>query len=254
MPCGDGLDGKPVRLAVLADIHGNYRALAAVLADIAQVGVDRIFSLGDNIGYGPEPEEVVRTLLEHRIVSVMGNHELALVNRSYCSRLHATARDSLALTRSLLSPDSLAWLAALPAVYCDGGARYVHGCPPQSVTVYLYEPTESRLQRIFAAYPERFCFAGHTHDLGWHERTGAGVVSREAGIGRTALAAGARYLLLPGSVGQPRDALSWHAKYMVWDQEAATIDIRAVSYDVQTTIRLLGERGFPASNAKRLFW
>ncbi|WP_310601288.1 metallophosphoesterase family protein [Desulfobulbus sp.] len=254
MPAVDRSDEKPMRLGILADIHGNYRALAAVLADMAQAEVERIVSLGDNIGYGPEPEEVVRTLVEHRVVSVMGNHELGLFSRSYCKRLHAVARDSLALTRALLSPESLAWLEALPAVLRDGGVRYVHGCPPRSATMYLYEPTENRLQRVFASYPERFCFVGHTHDFGWYRQAGAEVSSREVAIGRAPLESDARYLLMPGSVGQPRDLIDWHAKYMIWDQDAATIDIRSVPYDVQTTIRLLGERGFPASNAKRLYW
>ncbi|MDR2550215.1 MAG: metallophosphoesterase family protein [Desulfobulbus sp.] len=254
MPAVDRPDEKPIRLGILADIHGNYRALAAVLADMAQAGVERIVSLGDNIGYGPEPEEVVRALIEHRVVSVMGNHELGLFSRSYCKRLHAVARDSLALTRTLLSPESLAWLEALPAVLCDGGVRYVHGCPPRSATIYLYEPTENRLQRVFASYSERFCFAGHTHDFGWYRQTGTEVASQEVAIGQVPLEPDARYLLKPGSVGQPRDLVDWHAKYMIWDQAAAAIDIRSVPYDVQTTIRLLGERGFPASNAKRLYW
>ncbi|MCL2789193.1 MAG: metallophosphoesterase [Desulfobulbus sp.] len=254
MPSVSGFGEQSARLGILADIHGNYQALMAVLADMAQFDVDRIVALGDNIGYGPEPEEVVQTLIEHRIVSVMGNHELALVSRSYCAWLHAAARDSLIITQSLLSPASLAWLTKLPAVHCGDGVRYVHGCPPRSMTIYLHMPTEHQLQRLFAAYPERCCFAGHTHHVGWHQQSGTGVSSRKVGIGCLALDADTRYLLLPGSVGQPRDALSWHAKYMVWDQAAATIDIRSVPYDVQTTIRLLGERGFPASNAERLSW
>jgi len=248
------LDEKPMRLGILADIHGNYRALVAVLADMNQAGVERIVSLGDNIGYGPEPEEVVQTLIEHRVVSVMGNHEQGLFSQSYCKRLHAVARDSLALTRALLSPYSLAWLEGLQAVYCDNDVRYVHGCPPRSATVYLCVPTENRLRRVFAAYPERLCFAGHTHDFGWHQQIGADAASQEVAIGRVALEADARYLLMPGSVGQPRDMHNWHAKYMIWDQATATIDIRSVPYDVQTTIRLLGELRFPASNAKRLYW
>ena len=84
-----------MRLAIIADIHGNYRALDAVLSDIARHGVDRIVSLGDNIGYGPEPEEVVRSLQAYRVLSVMGNHELGLISRSYFNRLHAAARQSL---------------------------------------------------------------------------------------------------------------------------------------------------------------
>ncbi len=243
-----------MRLAIIADIHGNYQALQAVLADIALLGADRIFSLGDNVGYGPQPEEVVKALRDHQVVSVMGNHELGLVSRSYCNRLHATARESLAITRSLLSPVSLDWLEALPAFHLCCDARFVHGCPPQSVTVYLHAPTETRLRRLFASYPERFCFAGHTHDLGLYQQDDTTITSSEWQVERRRLDPGTRYLFLPGSVGQPRDALSRYAKYMFWDQEAATLEVRALAYDVQTTVRLLGERGFPVTNAKRLCW
>lgn len=243
-----------MRLAIVADIHGNYQALAAVLADIASQGADRIFSLGDNIGYGPQPDEVVCALRDHRVVSVMGNHELALVSRSYCNRLHATARESLFLTRSLLSDRSLAWLADLPAFHVEDDVRLVHGCPPQSITVYLFAPTATRLHRVFASYPEKYCFAGHTHDLGLHWLDEQGVASSDWQVERRELDSQARYLLLPGSVGQPRDTLNWLAKYMLWDRDASTLEVRAVIYDVQTTIRLLGERGFPVTNAKRLYW
>jgi predicted phosphodiesterase len=215
-----------MRLAIIADIHGNYRALQAVLTDIALLGADRIFSLGDNIGYGPEPEEVVRALRDHRVVSVMGNHELGLVSRSYYNRLHTTARESLVITRSLLSPSSLAWLEILPPFHLCCGARFVHGCPPQSVTVYLYAPTDNRLRRLFASYPEAVCFAGHTHDLGFYQQDGATISRSEWQVERKSLDSRARYLLLPGSVGQPRDALNWHAKYMLWDQEAETVEVR----------------------------
>ena len=241
-------------LAVMADIHGNYRALEAVLADIAQQGVDRIFSLGDNIGYGPEPEEVVRALQGYRVVSVMGNHELGLISRSYFNRLHAVARDSLAVSRTLLSPESQAWLQDLPAWRSEFGARFVHGCPPQSVTVYLHAPTDNRLQRLFASYPERLCFAGHTHAFGFYGQQAGEVCRRDLQLGQTALAAEGRWLILPGSVGQPRDPLGWQAKYLLWDTERETIEVRALEYDIQTTIHLLGERGFPAVNAKRLLW
>jgi len=243
-----------MRLAIIADIHGNYRALQAVLTDISLMGADRIISLGDNIGYGPEPEEVVQALLEHRVVSVMGNHELGLVSRSYFHRLHATAGESLAITRTLLSAGALAWLETLPAVHVCCGARFVHGCPPQSITVYLHAPTDNRLQRLFASYPERLCFVGHTHDFGFFQQDGTVLSRRELAVERLPIDPNSRYLLLPGSVGQPRDTLSWRAKYMLWDLEQQTLEVRALSYDVQTTIRLLGERHFPAANARRLFW
>nr|WP_321464677.1 metallophosphoesterase family protein [uncultured Desulfobulbus sp.] len=243
-----------MRLAIIADIHGNSRALDAVIADISKIGVDRIVSLGDNIGYGPEPEEVVRTLQGYRVLSVMGNHELALISRSYFQRLHANARQSLLTTRCLLSEQSLAWLEQLPPVRCLFGARFVHGCPPQSMTVYLHNPTATRLQRLFGEFKERCCFAGHTHTFGWYVSTQGRVQSREVKLGQRRLDPQSRYLILPGSVGQPRDTLGWQAKYLFWDQEAELMDLRAVDYDVQTTIHLIKERGFPLVNAQRLYW
>ena len=243
-----------MRLAIIADIHGNARALDAVLAEIGQLRVDRIVSLGDNIGYGPEPEEVVRSLQGYRVLSVMGNHELGLISQSYFKRLHATARQSLVLSRALLSAASLAWLESLPPVLCRFGARFVHGCPPQSMTVYLHNPTDTRLRRLFAGYGERLCFAGHTHDVGWYQLDGEKVVRREVTLGVQPLASVSRLLLLPGSVGQPRDTLGWQAKYLLWDQEADTVEVRAVDYDVHTTIHLLAARGFPPANGKRLYW
>lgn len=242
------------RLAIIADIHGNYRALQAVLADIAGMEVERIVSLGDNIGYGPEPEEVVQALRLHQVVSVMGNHELGLISRSYYHRLHSTARESLALTRSLLSAESLAWLLNLPAVRLVSDARFVHGCPPESMTMYLFSPTENRLQRLFASYPERFCFAGHTHGFGLYTEHGGRVASGKLSVGRLFLDPDYRYLILPGSVGQPRDAVNRHAKYLLWDRAEGTIEVRALTYDVEATVRLLGERRFPVVNARRLLW
>ena len=241
-----------MQVAVLSDIHGNWRALEAVLVDLDRLGVSEILSLGDNIGYGPEPAEVVRALRARRVVSVMGNHELALGSRGYAARLHGAAHDSLLLTRDLLDPDALHWLANLPAWLVHRGARLVHGCPPESMTVYLFSPTPNRLQRLFASYPEQRCFAGHTHSLElFTERDGV--------VGRERLAAGpldldpqSRALILAGSVGQPRDHLGRQAKYLLWDPAADRIEVRAVDYDVQATVRLLHERGFPAVNARRL--
>lgn len=241
-----------MRLAIMADIHGNYQALQAVLADIALLGVDRIISLGDNIGYGPEPEEVVQTLLEQEVVSVMGNHEWGLVSRSYCNRLNEVARESLVITRSLLSDRSLVWLRALPAVVVCCGARFVHGCPPQSITVYLLKPSDNRVCRLFSLYPEAICFAGHTHDVGMFQQSGLAVSRRALLVEQVVLEPHDRYLLLTGSVGQPRDMLNGHAKYMIWDVAGQTVELRAVPYDVRATIRLLEQRHFPLSNARRL--
>lgn len=241
-----------MRVAVLSDIHGNWRALQAVLADLDRYGVKEILSLGDNIGYGPEPAEVVQALRARQVVSVMGNHEFALVSGNYAARLHGVAGDSLILTRGLLDPDALQWLENLPPWLVHRGARLVHGCPPQSMTVYLFSPSANRLQRLFGTYPEHRCFAGHTHTLElFNERDGV-VSQRRLAAGPLRLDPQSRALILSGSVGQPRDHLGRQAKYLLWDPEADSIEVRALDYDVQTTVRLLHERGFPVVNARRL--
>ena len=72
-----------MRIAILADIHANYQALQAVLADIKNQNIDDIISLGDNVGYGPQPDEVVQELMAQDIFSITGNHELALHDKKY---------------------------------------------------------------------------------------------------------------------------------------------------------------------------
>ncbi len=244
-----------MRLAVITDIHGNYRAFQAVLSDITAQKIDKTISLGDNIGYGPEPDEVVRALMEHTIVSLRGNHELALINPDYYKQLNPPTRQSLDLNRELLTQTSLDWLADLPATLLLPDCFCVHGCPPDSTTTSLLNPTEARLQRIFASYPEFICFTGHTHTLDMYvSQPDTSVKQLPLTIGIKKLDRNQRYLIIPGSVGQPRDNISSQAKYAIWDATQDSLEIRAISYDVSTTVKLIHERGFPSSNALRLQW
>ncbi|BDD86682.1 metallophosphoesterase family protein [Desulfofustis limnaeus] len=242
-----------MRIAVIADIHGNSQALDAVLVDLDEQSIDATVSLGDNVGYGPEPERVVRTLIARNIISVCGNHELALTHDGYFRLLNPTCRHSLALTKELLSAASREWLAELPPVLVRDTIRFLHGCPPASPTEYLFEPSPPRLRRIFASYPEPLCFAGHTHLLNHFALSPAGDLSTTPlAIGCTSLNAGCRHLLVCGSVGQPRDDQDNRAKYGIWDDERSCLEVRAVAYDVETTVRLLHLKGFPEINARRL--
>lgn len=244
-----------MRIAVIADIHGNYQALEAVLEDIDNRQITVVFSLGDTIGYGPEPDRVVQTLIDRKIDSVLGNHELALFDKHYLKRLNFITRDSLALTRNILSAASLEWLRKLKHSKTVHGARMVHGCPPDSVTTYLFNPGVKRLNAVFESFQEKICFAGHTHTLDCftHQATGESV---RLMLDRKPLQLDAldRYIIIPGSVGQPRDQLSDKAKYGIWDIAESTVTIREIAYDVDTTIELLTRAGFPSSNAIRLKW
>lgn len=246
--------GETMRTAVLADIHANLAALEAVLEDIAGQQITDIICLGDNIGYGPDPGEVLREVRQRRVLSVLGNHEYAVLNREYLERMNPDPKRSLEMTLPLLSPEDLAFIGTLEPVLVHRGVRLVHGCPPKSPTCYLFSPTARMLERFFSLFPERICFYGHTHVLSFFEDGMAPEKGMEAELGTYRLHPDRRYLINPGSVGQPRDGINNHAKYLVWDQGKGTITYRAVAYDVQLTVNRLRRLGFPMFNAERLAW
>ncbi len=241
-----------MRVAIISDIHGNLEAFLEVLADIDQTGVDTIHCLGDIVGYGPDPEAVVQLLRQKRIPSVMGNHELALLSDVYFSRLNDSTKKSLLITRSLLTEESIRYLKTLPETVSAHGARLVHGCPPASVTVYLYDPSDRMLEKLFNAFAERICFVGHTHNLALFRFDGSEVSRATLTEGFMQLVPNARYIVNVGSVGQPRDRQNKNAKYVVWDTEQHTIEVRFVAYTASITADKILKRGFPEYNATRL--
>lgn len=241
-----------MKIAILSDIHANYAALQAVLTDIDADCVDEIISLGDNIGYGPQPAEVIKTLREREIPSVLGNHEHAINRQHYFWRVNPSVQQSLEITTKLLSKKDLAYCAALPNFILHCGCRFVHGCPPESVITYLWNPSRVRMQRLFYSFPEQICFFGHTHILSCYIKKEEEYIKPEVSLGPLELHPGCRYMINPGSVGQPRDDIDRRAKYGVLDTEQQTFTYKAVAYDVAATIQLLEERGFPITNALRL--
>lgn len=243
-----------MKLAIIADIHSNLEAFEAVLDDIKAECVEEVISLGDMVGYGPDPGGVVRRARQHRIVSVLGNHEYALANPSYYNHLNPTPRTSLDLNLKQLTEDDVSYLKGLPKVMSCHDARFVHGCPPQSPTAYLIEPSSQLLGKIFSSFPERLAFYGHTHNFALFELRDGEVRTLKFGIGRHLLDANCRYLINPGSVGQPRDGVNNQAKYCIWSREDGIIELRSIPYDIEKTAGRLRELGYPDFNAERLFY
>ncbi len=240
-----------MRIAILSDIHGNYEALQRVLEDVERSAVDCSVSLGDNVGYGPDPQGVLESLGELKIPSVLGNHELGLVDHSFLSWFNPSARQSLAITRALLTQDSIEMMRGFERNLIRGSALFVHGCPPDSVTRYFFEVYDSEWMRLLKRMPQEIFFVGHTHELAMVEYDGTGVVQRSLACGSHHLEAGHRYVINVGSVGQPRDG-DRRAKYVIWDDERELIEIRCLVYDVEKTVRKILDLGFPQINARRL--
>lgn len=240
-----------MRLAVLSDIHGNLEAFLQVLNDLESCHIDRVVCLGDMIGYGPEPEAVVRLIQERAIPALLGNHESALLDPDRLEWFNPICRESLNHTRTFLSNETMDYLGSLRPNRIEGDSLFVHGCPPDSVFTYLFELSESELEDLFKERPESRFFVGHTHDLLLITYDGSTISSEPLGKKTVHFKGTNRYLINVGSVGQPRDGNN-QAKYIIWDDQAQSLEVRFVPYDIARTARKIIDLGFPAYHARRL--
>lgn len=240
-----------MRIAILSDIHANLEALEAVSADIAEKNADRVLCLGDNIGYGPDPDEVVMHLRRHGYDSVRGNHEYALDDSRARRWLNFQAAENNAVTASLLSVENMAYCCELPFHVDVGAGYFVHGYPPDSVFRYLNRQSDERVVALFGTRPTMCYFVGHTHRLEKVVVRGGSVVRSTLTRGTIQLDAGSGYIFNCGSVGQPRDGDN-RAKYLLWDLSRLEVETRFVRYDAATTQKKIRQRGFPEIYATRL--
>ena len=241
-----------MRIAVISDIHANLAAFEAILNDIVSQNVSEIICLGDIIGYGPDPEEVVSEIRKCNILTIQGNHEYGLTYRPYFNRMNEDPRRSLELNLKMLSDESISYINNLEPIVIHNNIRLVHGCPPKSQTAYLFFPTQKMLDKIFGSFSENICFYGHTHTLNFFEEGLPVEKGLDIELGSYRLHPSRRYIINPGSVGQPRDGINNLAKYLIWDQEKHIVTYRAVNYDIMQTINKLRQLKFPRFNAERL--
>lgn len=240
-----------MKIAIISDIHGNAEAFREVLKNIEHAGISDIFCLGDNIGYGPEPEEVIELLRKYDIPSVIGNHELAVINPEFLEWFNPIARISLEKTMRLLSSKALDYISKLPFSLTEHNCRFVHGFPPDSATEYLFEVPRGKLLSTLDHLEERLCFIGHTHELVLVGRNGENISKRPLKQETVLLETGCRYIINVGSVGQPRDGNNY-AKYVIFDDQAFELEVRFVAYNVSETIDKIFQAGLPEQHAWRL--
>jgi predicted phosphodiesterase len=241
-----------MRLAIISDIHGNLEAFEQVLADIDRSHVDETISLGDNIGYGPEPDAVIKKIQARNIPSVLGNHELAFNEPKYLGWFNPTARESLLKTFTLLSESSKNYISSQNLFLSLHGCRFVHGFPPDSVLIYMFQVPDSRKKTILEQMEETICFVGHTHVVEMIGYENQQLQYEPLTSGVNGLSAGKKYIVNIGSVGQPRDGDN-RAKYVIWDSEHHSIELRFIPYDIETVVAKIRAAGLPEEHARRLW-
>lgn len=242
-----GILAGPMRLAVLSDIHSNLAALDAVRADMPSV--DQVWVLGDIVGYGPQPNEVIRALQELGARSVMGNHDGAAVGMVDVSWFNPDAATAIGWTTDAIDDNARAYIAALPEVRREGELTGVHGSPRDPTWEYITGPGVASAN--LDAFETRLCLFGHTHVPAIFRADDGQAAIVPATPGEPVTLDGSRALLNPGSVGQPRDG-NPAASYMVMDLEAGTVEFHRVRYDIPATQRLMQQAGLPPRLAERL--
>ncbi len=244
-----------MRYLVLSDIHSNIDALDAVLDDARGVRTDGVLVLGDLVGYGAEPELVVeRVRALAPLAIVRGNHDKVVAGVESDDGFNPLAKSSVGLTRRALSPASLDYLAALPQgpLLVDPVVEICHGSPFDE-DWYLHQ--EMDVLEALATSQRPVCLFGHTHVplAAVAEADGElQIVLAGDGDGKEIpLRAGLRYVVNPGSVGQPRDG-DPRAAYGVVDTDAMTIAVRRVAYSVERARDRIFAAGFPRPLGQRL--
>ena len=240
-----------MRIAVLSDVHANLSALEAVRGDLPEV--DQVWVLGDIVGYGPQPNEVIAALQEMGARSVLGNHDGAAIGTVDAAYFNPDARNAIEWTAGAIDDNARSYLATLPEVRCDGDLTAVHGSPRDPIWEYI---TSSAIAAAnFDSFETSLCLFGHTH-LPAVYRLVDGAVEALPGLpGEVLSLSGGRALLNPGSVGQPRDGLPDAAYAILETGEGAdggTIAFHRVRYEIDRTQRLMREIGLPARLVERL--
>lgn len=250
-----------MRIGVISDIHSNLPALEAVLAHLGRV--DALWCLGDVVGYGPQPNECIARLEALGALAIPGNHDWAAIGRLGLEEFNPDAAAAARWTARQLTPASRAYLEQLPLTRVEGDFTLAHGSPREPIWEYILGPRVAAAS--FAHFTTRVCLVGHTHvpalfvcepqtpALPPAPLRAEQVKGEYMAEGRTVrvLETGRRFILNPGSVGQPRDS-DPRAAYLLLDLERGEATWKRVPYPIERTQALMAALGLPSRLIVRL--
>jgi len=240
---------QAAQIAVLGDIHANLEALEAVLADIRSQGVLKIACTGDIVGYGADPFRCVEIIRDLNCPVVQGNHDLFAANEASLDEFNDSARHAMGWTRKQLSSEAKQWLLDLPLEFNESGLKFVHSsCHEPEEWHYVLKASQA--ESSFAVQEFSISFFGHTHVpvafFKEGDQPAQGSVYKKVKLDPSK-----KWMINPGSVGQPRDR-DPRASYAIYDPSKALVFVRRVEYDIVTAQRKIKNAGRPLRNADRL--
>ncbi|MDD8020750.1 MAG: metallophosphoesterase family protein [Acidobacteriota bacterium] len=242
-----------MRYLVFSDIHGNLEALEAVLNDAQKKKIDYYLFLGDLVGYGASPNEVIQEVLSlHRLFMVRGNHDKAVAGLDSIQTFNPIAAAGIEWTKKALNKKHLHFLTGLAKspLTIHKTITICHGAPFDE-DYYIFGEFDAVEAFNYISTP--VCFFGHTHFPFLY-------VAKDEAVEGTfieqfpfeiRLEKGARYLINPGSVGQPRDR-NPQAAYAIYDSRNNRLKFYRVEYDIAESKRKILATDLPPALAERL--
>jgi diadenosine tetraphosphatase ApaH/serine/threonine PP2A family protein phosphatase len=242
-----------MRVAILTDIHANLPALEAVLRAVDEAGVDRRWCLGDVVGYGAQPDECARLVSERCDLSLVGNHDLAVTGEIETDVFSASAAAAVVWTRANSEPSTIEYLKGLRPENTEHEVGLYHASPRDPVWEYVLAIDQAR--ECMEEQSARVSLIGHSHVALWFS-DGSGPPGGDGGGqaegGREIDLSEQRWLLNPGSVGQPRDG-DPRAAWMELDTGTWKATYHRVEYDIDRAAEAIREAGLPELLADRLY-
>ena len=238
-----------MRVAVISDIHANLHALEAVLGAIDADPPDEIWCLGDLVGYGPRPNEVVEEVRRRAKVCLVGNHDLGVTGALELDEFTPDAAVAAEWTQTVLLEENRVYLESLSPEAKLEGAELYHASPRDPVWEYVISEETARDALESTVAP--LVLVGHSHvalEVGLSGSTLGGDLAPD---GTKVALDEARWLLNPGSVGQPRDG-DPRAAWLELDLDRRTGLFHREPYDIARTQEELRERELPEALAERL--
>ncbi len=242
-------------VAVITDIHSNLPALQAVLADIDQHEIEEIWCLGDVVGYGADPDACTDLIRERCAICLVGNHDLAVLGALDIAAFSEAAAEAVRWTREKISEPSLDFLRELEPTGLRAGIGLFHASPRDPIWEYVLSIEQAHA--CMEVQSEPVALIGHSHVSLFFSLPAGGSAAETAG-GQSAAGARlvldpeARWLINPGSVGQPRDG-DPRAAWLELDTAAPSALFHRLPYDIERAAGAITEAGLPQRLADRLY-
>ena len=242
--------GGELRALIVSDVHSNLEALGAVLQDAGRRGgFDRVWCLGDMVGYGPDPGACLQRLREFELTAVAGNHDYAAAGVIDAADFNGAAFTAIRWTAGQLSSEEAAFLAALPTVALSPPFTLVHGSLRDPIVEYLLHPAQAIATMDLLTTDH--CLVGHSHYPFVCGENGGMPVFLPFPENQPYPLGEERCIINPGSVGQPRDR-DPRASYAVYDDDEHAVEHHRVPYDIGATQAKMRANGLPEYLVDRL--